>query len=54
MSKLAIQRAELKSIGASKKIQKRFAPAVRRWDQKMMNFKIHKMMEVHAATANLV
>ena len=34
MSKLKNERAEVKAEGASKKIQKRFAPAVRRWNQK--------------------
>ena len=38
MSKLKNERAEVKAEGASKKIQKRFAPAVRRWNQKMIAF----------------
>jgi hypothetical protein len=42
MSKLKNERAEVKAEGASKKIQKRFAPAVRRWNQKMVAFHIQK------------
>lgn len=43
MSKLKNERAEIKNeTGASKKIQKRFAPAVRRWSQKMIAFHIKK------------
>lgn len=38
MSKLKNERAEIKAEGARKKLQKRFAPAVRRWNQKMIAF----------------
>lgn len=42
MSKLKNERAEIKAEGARKKLQKRFAPAVRRWNEKMIAFHQHK------------
>lgn len=61
MSKLKNERAEIKAEGASKKIQKRFAPALRRWNERMrkmhearMNAAITKMMEAYSSTKDLV
>lgn len=49
MSKLKNERAEIKAEGASKKIQKRFAPALRRWNERM-----RKMHEARMGTLPLL
>lgn len=62
MSKLKNERAEIKNeTGASKKIQKRFAPAVRRWNDRMrkahearMDAAITKMMDAYSSTKDMV
>ena len=61
MSKLKNERAEVKAEGASKKLQKRYAPAVRRWNDRMrklhearMDAAITKMMDAYNSTKDLV
>ena len=59
MSKLKNERAEVKAEGASKKLQKRYAPAVRRWNDRMRKLyeahaAITKMMDAYSSTKDLV
>lgn len=62
MSKLKNERAEIKNeTGASSRQQKKYAPAVRRWNERMrkmhearMNAAITKMIEAYNSTKDLV
>lgn len=61
MSKLKNERAEIKTLGASSRQQKKYAPAVRRWNERTrkmhearMDAAITKMMEAYSSTKDLV
>lgn len=57
MSKLKTQRAEIKNIGGSTRQQKKYAPAVRAWDNRQrdaLNNSVTKMCKVFEETKHLI